>query len=814
MLTVFRLLTRLFELLLAIPIRVVRIVRFLIDAVVLNTHLGPFRHVVTAGLAYLVFAVLLVYVYAPIRGMTGSIWAAEKLRYDSERWLATAVYDRDGAFVGTLDPKLDSQGDFNATDEAIELPDTGYVANPDHKSIPVRAVPDYYWRCLVYHEDRNIGTWINPFGIDLYGVLKIPFSSIKRTIAAGSPRIGVGGSTLPMQLARVIYKTPPSSDENAFEKLRRKLSEWWDAPVIYWTLTEGGDIRPLQDWTANHLWLAQRTAGPPLHGVEMASRIVFGKSASELSIAEQFVLASAVNKPIILLTGSARLNAVREDRWRYIIEVRARKCASELLADETEQKTVWFELTQIAGGPPDPQVKASLQSVLEEVAPGLAKAAQANPVIRANVLIPTERYGIREEMKDEFGYDWRRHVRGVSLTLDVAANRRFRDRVMAELAVLQGKYSDRIYPGIALDPLAPHDPASGLEQPSVVIAAADRHGEIVRFFETGANAAYFGSPIARDRATGHYEPEREVRAIASIGKIVAAIGIANDGRDTLDSLYVDTAAPEAGLETCRKGNGTLTRGRKARVAFACSLNRPVEWRTARLGQSRVAHIIDRLGLTMPPKSADGEGTPPSTAAVRGFLTASPRKVHQMAGVVLASLTGHGRDRVRLPTLVRRFERSEAEEGEGETGRATSDIVPSEIIRDRARPMLGALLSAPLCYSVGKKRIGTLNGISDWCAERNPAVRLHFGKTGTQVTLDPNATVDTWGAGGIQFQSGAEYSYVVVVGTGNARAPWARSLHAAQVVAPLIGLLLEELKEEARQTAALAAAGGREPGVKQ
>ena len=36
----------------------------------------------------------------------------------------------------------------------------------------------------------------------------------------------------------------------------------------------------------------------------MTSRVVFGKEAKDLTVAEQFVLASAVNSPIILLPGS------------------------------------------------------------------------------------------------------------------------------------------------------------------------------------------------------------------------------------------------------------------------------------------------------------------------------------------------------------------------------------------------------------------------------------------------------------------------------------------------------------------------------
>ena len=165
-----------------------------------------------------------------------------------------------------------------------------------------------------------------------------------------------------MQFARVIYQTPPSRDEGGLSKIRRKLGEWWLAPVIYRELTRGGDDTLLKQWAANHIWLAQRTGGQPLHGVEVTSQVVFGKEAKDLSTAEQFVLASAVNKPIILLEGNDRLNAVRLDRWRYITEVRARICAEKLITDEAEQKKVVFELMALAGGPPDPKVKPKLAS--------------------------------------------------------------------------------------------------------------------------------------------------------------------------------------------------------------------------------------------------------------------------------------------------------------------------------------------------------------------------------------------------------------------------------------------------------------------
>ena len=130
-------------------------------------------------------------------------------------------------------------------------------------------------------------------------------------------------------------------------------------------------------------------------------------------------------------------------------------------------------------------------------------------------------------------------------------------------------------------------------------------------------------------------------------------------------------------------------------------------------------------------------------------------------------------------------------------RSAGRIVPDKLIRRGGRPLLRTLLQAPLCYQTGGKPTGTLKSLSAWCASRHPGLRLHFAKTGTQVTADPDATVDAWVAGGLQFANGAAYSYVVVVGTGSARDPWARNLHSAQLTAPLLEKLLIDLEAEAK-----------------
>lgn len=783
MLAVFRVLARALELLLLLPFRVLRL---LLDHIAFNPRLGPLRYVASAAMLYTLFALTLVYAVAPVRALVGHYTLGEKLHYDAERWLATAIYDARGNFVGTFDPRLDSLRDINYTGEAIDLGD--YVANPDHKSIPVREVPEQYWQCLVYLEDRNLGGPLNPFGIDLPGVLKIPLSTLRRSFLARRPVLGIGGSTLAMQFVRVIYQTPPHADEGALAKLKRKFGEWWLAPVIYRELTLGGDTR-LKQWAADHLWLAQRTGGSPLHGIEVTSRIVFGKGAKDLSVAEQFVLASAVNRPIILLQGSERLNEVRLDRWRYLIEVRARSCAERLITDEAQQKQVLFDLIAMAGGPPDPKIKPKLQQALNRYEPAMAQRAQANPVIRANALMQSARYGVREEMKQVYGFGWRDHVRGVTTTFEAGENLAFGRKEEARLAELDTQYASKVDPGYTLDP-AKVSPER--KSPNVIVAAANAEGEIVRYYEEGETASYFGSPFARDAATGFYDASRESRMVASTGKILAAIAIANTMRDTTQTLYLDTQAPATGLEDC--GRGTERRGRKAIVTFACSLNDPLMNRTAQVGQARVKKLIDALGYTMPPPDATGAQTPPSTAVVLGLVAASPRRVHRTAAVVLASLIGRGGAPVKTPSLIRTYDYTSRESAvQPDAGR----ILPDKVIRRGGRPLLRALLQAPLCYQAGGRPTGTLKSLSSWCALRHPGLRLHFAKTGTQVTNDPDATVDAWIAGGLQFGNGAAYSYVVVVGTGSARDPWARNLHSAQIAAPLLETLLLDLEADAK-----------------
>ena len=83
-------------------------------------------------------------------------------------------------------------------------------------------------------------------------------------------------------------------------------------------------------------------------------------------------------------------------------------------------------------------------------------------------------------------------------------------------------------------------------------------------------------------------------------------------------------------------------------------------RAAAVGQDKMRALIDGFGFNMPPLNSAGEGTPPSTAAVLGLISGSPRRVHQMSGVMLNALIEKGNRAVKPPSLIRTYDYTDRE----------------------------------------------------------------------------------------------------------------------------------------------------------
>jgi len=140
----------------------------------------------------------------------------------------------------------------------------------------------------------------------------------------------------------------------------------------------------------------------------------------------------------------------------------------------------------------------------------------------------------------------------------------------------------------------------------------------------------------------------------------------------------------------------------------------------------------------------------------------------MSSVVLSSLLRPARP-VKLPTLVRSYDYTSGRIGSRRVRSLDTVVLPSDVINPRPRPSCVrylkrrfATLREEAAGTLARCRIGVPPGATT-CAFTSPRQAPRYE--------DPNATVDVWTTGGLQFSNGAAYSYVVLVGTGSVREPW-------------------------------------------
>jgi penicillin-binding protein 1A len=733
-----------------------------------------------AAISWLVLCAAVAFVVAPIAGWLGSGLIDERISFFERTSHGIEIFDAKAFNVGIFNPLLDPA--FVPGRAPIVMPD-GRLEYPDHKSLTTSKVPPEFWRCVKHLEDRHLGSWRNPFGVDFVRLLAMPVS--RR-----------GSSTLAMQFARTYWKTLPRSDEPASAQLRRKWSELFLGPAIHQRLAK--IPHGYEQWAADHLPMIQRDGSDGLYGIGFASQLLFGRPATELaedtsarSIAQQFILAAAINQPVPVLKGSTpRQEEIRAGVWRRVVGVRAQKCNRDLLGKRLlESANVASILATLAKTPPATS----------------SDAREVNPWRRATTYALGVQFGAASEMRALLGSDWQVKIGRLDLTLDVKANHRLSQRFRVELrrlnTLLKAKFvapfqliandgpADRKLndnPGV--DNANP--PASSAKFPDVVVAAMTLDGKLVRYFEAGGErAAFFGSALAQT-PEGTYDPTREGRPVASVGKLLAAIALARAG-ETANANY---SSARACRWPCSENTPGATCPATALSAFARSTNAPILSRLVKQELAAdLASIAETLGFNAP-----GHATPMPTATVCGYLGASPRIVLRTGAVILSAMKGQLDREVPLPSLVGGLQDvTGAGVDLAPLRLKTRAVSPSQLGITRAQlPFLEAVLSAPICgvtASDGSRTEGTLRRLADWCAASRPTLQRHFGKTGTHDSA--GGTSEAWTAGGIEFRNGASYAYVVLIGTGNPKDPWARGVNAGQVTTPLLSLLLADLEAE-------------------
>jgi penicillin-binding protein 1C len=177
---------------------------------------------------------------------------------------------------------------------------------------PSKKIPEKFARCLIEFEDR---TFYEHLGISARGIGR----AIRQNIR--NKRVVSGGSTLTMQLARIMRKNPP-----------RTISEKLLEMVLATRMEIRYDKKEILNFYASHA-----PFGNNVVGLEAASWRYFGRSADRLSWAESATLAVLPNAPGLIYPGKnhQRLLEKRNRLLKRLYEIK--------LLDETDYQLALSE---------------------------------------------------------------------------------------------------------------------------------------------------------------------------------------------------------------------------------------------------------------------------------------------------------------------------------------------------------------------------------------------------------------------------------------------------------------------------------------
>lgn len=185
--------------------------------------------------------------------------------------------------------------------------------------VPFDKIPQHLKQAVIVAEDADFYKHI---GVDLKGILRALLEDLK----IGKPLYG--GSTIPQQLVRSTFL---SNEKTAQRKIREI--------ILAIELDRRYSKDQILEW-----YLNQIPFGENAYGVEMASQTYFGKSVSEISIAEAAILAALIKAPYGLSPfneeGREKLNI----RKNFIIE---KMVSKGYLAKEEGEKAKLEEINFI-----------------------------------------------------------------------------------------------------------------------------------------------------------------------------------------------------------------------------------------------------------------------------------------------------------------------------------------------------------------------------------------------------------------------------------------------------------------------------------
>lgn len=161
--------------------------------------------------------------------------------------------------------------------------------------VSLEKIPDYLKNAVIVAEDIN---FYSHFGIDLKGILRSFLINLK------IKKLVYGGSTITQQLVRSTFlsneKTP-----------QRKIREI----ILALELERRYSKNQILEWYLNQIPFGQNA-----YGVEAAAQVYFGKSVSEINLAEAAILAALIKAPYRLSPFSPEGKKELFARKDYILE--------------------------------------------------------------------------------------------------------------------------------------------------------------------------------------------------------------------------------------------------------------------------------------------------------------------------------------------------------------------------------------------------------------------------------------------------------------------------------------------------------------
>jgi penicillin-binding protein 1C len=169
--------------------------------------------------------------------------------------------------------------DIRQEERALEFSDRnglplGTILSPDREHtaiVPLQEISPHFLDAIIAAEDKN---FYRHGALDLRAIARSLWQSLQHR------RLVSGASTITMQLARMLEPSPRT--------LPAKMKEVW----FSWRLSAGMNRDEILEAYINRLPM-----GSNIYGVEAASRIYFGTSASELNLAQASLLAAIPNNP-------------------------------------------------------------------------------------------------------------------------------------------------------------------------------------------------------------------------------------------------------------------------------------------------------------------------------------------------------------------------------------------------------------------------------------------------------------------------------------------------------------------------------------